>query len=89
MDTVGPFMLGAISMACAVAALFFFRFWRNTRDRFFLWFGASFLIESANRAIFALSGLRHEEAQVYYLIRLGSYALILWAIIEKNLPRRR
>ena len=83
-----PFLLGAIAMACAIAALFFFRFWRGTHDRFFLWFGCSFLIEALNRAHFALSGARHEEAALYYLIRLGSYGLILWAIVEKNLPRR-
>ncbi len=85
---LGAFLLGAIAMACAVASLLFLRFWRSTRDRFFLWFGASFLIEAVNRAIFALSGVRQEDAQIYYLIRLGSYILILWAIIEKNLPRR-
>ena len=85
----GAFVLGAIAMGCAIASLFFFRFWRATRDRFFLWFGASFLIEAINRAIFALSGVRQEEAQLYYLIRLVSYLLILWAVIEKNLPRHR
>ncbi|MGH8355328.1 MAG: DUF5985 family protein [Pseudomonas sp.] len=82
------FLLGAISMGCAVAALLFFRFWRRTGDRFFFYFGLAFLVEAANRAHFALSGARHEEAQLYYLIRLGSYGLILWAIIAKNLPRR-
>jgi hypothetical protein len=86
---LGTFLLGAIAMGCAIASLFFFRFWRGTRDRFFLWFGASFLIEAINRAIFALSGVRQEEAQLYYLIRLLSYLLILWAVIEKNLPRHR
>lgn len=82
------FLLGAIAMGCAVAALYFFRFWRGSGDRFFLWFGLSFLVEALNRTHFALSGARYEEAQLYYLIRLGSYGLILWAIIEKNLPRR-
>lgn len=82
------FLLGGITIACAVAALFFFRYWRGTHDRFFLWFGLSFLIEAVNRATFALSGARNEEAALYYLIRLASYGLILWAIIEKNLPRR-
>ena len=33
-------------------------------------------------------GARLEEARLYYLIRLASYLLILWAIVEKNLPRR-
>jgi hypothetical protein len=65
----------------------FFRFWRTTRDRFFLCFALSFLIEAANRAMFALTGWRQEEAGLYYLIRLGSYLLILWAIFVKNFPR--
>lgn len=83
------FLLGAISMGCAVAALLFLRFWHQSGDRFFLWFALSFLVESANRAVFAMGGAVYEEAQVYYLIRLGAYALILWAIVEKNiLPRR-
>ncbi len=82
------FLLGAIAMGCAIAALYFFRFWRDSRDRFFLWFGLSFLIEAINRAVFAYGGAVYEEAQLYYLIRLGSYGLILWAILEKNLPRR-
>ena len=82
------FLLGAIAMGCAIAALLFLRFWRDSRDRLFLYFALSFLVEAFNRAIFALNGARLEEARLYYLIRLGSYLLILWAIIEKNLPRR-
>ena len=72
------FLLGAIAMACAVAALYFF-----------LYFGLSFLIEAINRTIFALGGVYDEEAGLYYLIRLGSYLLILWAIFAKNFPRRK
>jgi hypothetical protein len=84
------FLLGAIAMGCAIAALLFLRFWRDTRDRLFLYFALSFLIEAFNRAIFALNGASLEEARLYYLIRLASYLLILWAIIEKNLrPRPR
>jgi len=83
------FLLGAIAMGCLVAALFFFRFWRRSGDRLFLYFGLSFLIEAVNRTHFALSGARYEEAPLYYLIRLVSYGLILLAIVAKNLPRRR
>ena len=36
MMNVNAVMLGAIAMASLVAALFFLRFWKNTRDRFFL-----------------------------------------------------
>jgi hypothetical protein len=82
------FLLGAIAMGCATAALLFLRFWRSTGDRLFFYFALSFVVEAANRAIFALNGARSEDATLYYLIRLGAYLLILWAIVEKNLPRR-
>ena len=83
------FLLGAIAMGSAVAALLFLRFWRQTRDRLFLYFSASFLLEAVNRTLFAWNGAHSEEATLYYLVRLLAYGLILWAIIEKNLRRHR
>lgn len=49
-------LLGAISMASLVAGLFFLRFWRDTGDRFFLFFAVAFLVEGVNRAALGLSG---------------------------------
>ena len=83
------FLLGAIAMGSAIAALLFLRFWRQTRDRLFLYFGASFLLEAVNRTLFAWNGAHSEEATLYYLVRLLAYGLILWAIVEKNLRRPR
>jgi hypothetical protein len=83
------FLLGAVAMGSAVAALMFLRFWRQTRDRLFLYFSASFLLEAVNRALFAWNGAHSEEATLYYLVRLLAYGLILWAIVEKNLQRPR
>ncbi len=83
-------LIGAIAVASLVAALFFFRFWRTTRDRFFLLFALSFLIEGVNRVMLFESVGLDEDAPVYYLIRLIAYGLILAAIIGKNRePRRR
>lgn len=86
---MNQFLLGAISMGSAVVALLFLRFWKQSRDRLFLYFAASFLLEAINRALFAYNGAHSEEATLYYLVRLLSYALILWAIVEKNLVRPR
>ena len=83
------FLLGAIAMGSAVAALLFLRYWRRTGDRLFLYFSASFLLEAVNRALFAWNGAHSEEATLYYLVRLLAYGLILWAIVEKNLRRAR
>jgi len=80
-------MMGAIAAGSAVAGLFFFRFWRHTRDRFFLFFAASFWIESINRLALGLWANASETAPVFYGIRLVSYGLILLAIWQKNRPR--
>jgi hypothetical protein len=42
-------LTGAIAVGWLLAGLFFFRFWRHTRDRFFLWFALSFWLEAGNR----------------------------------------
>lgn len=82
------FMLGMISMGFAVAALFFLRFWRSSRDRLFLYFAIAFGLESVNRALFAWNASRSEEVTLYFSLRLVAFLLILWAIVEKNLARR-
>lgn len=81
------FMLGMISMGFAVAALLFLRFWRSSQDRLFLYFAVAFGLEAANRALFAWNGARSEEVTLYFTLRLISFALILWAIIDKNSAR--
>lgn len=89
MISLNAMLAGAIAMASATISLFFFRFWRSTRDRFFLFFGMSFLLEAANRILLALTNLQGEDAPAYYLIRLVAYALILFAIVDKNRGRPR
>ncbi|MDQ3273385.1 MAG: DUF5985 family protein [Pseudomonadota bacterium] len=78
------FLSGAIALASLVAGLFFFRFWWKTRDRFFLYFAASFCLEAVNRSYMVAAGEIREEFMVYYVIRLISYSLILVAIWDKN-----
>jgi uncharacterized membrane protein HdeD (DUF308 family) len=87
--SVTNMLTGAIAMASTVIALFFLRFWRSTRDRFFLYFALSFGIEGAHRVYSALSYQENEDSPLHYLIRLLAYGLILWAILEKNLPERK
>ncbi|MDQ9171627.1 DUF5985 family protein [Oxalobacteraceae bacterium R-40] len=81
--------IGAIAMASLVISLFFLRFWKTTRDRFFLFFAASFLLEAINRIMTGISVLQNEESPLYYLIRLIAYSLIIIAIIDKNKTRNK
>lgn len=81
---------GAIAMASLIIALFFLRFWRTSGDRFFLYFALSFLVQAIHRVYAALPTVSgHEDAPLHYLMRLLAYLLILWAVFEKNWPRRK
>lgn len=89
MDAWNRLLLGAIGMALLVCGLFFLRFWREGRDRFFLLFALSLLIEAINRFALGLSPRPSEGAAGIYLVRLLSFLLILIAIIDKNRSARR
>lgn len=86
-EHLAPLLVGMIACASLTAALFFLRFWRHTRDRFFVFFALSFAIEGVNRVVLYLFVGPNEEAPVYYLVRLVAYGLIVAAIADKN--RRR
>ncbi|TXF98961.1 DUF5985 family protein [Massilia arenae] len=82
-------LAGAIAMASLIIALFFLRFWRASGDRFFLYFALSFGIEGLHRVYAVMRDSGGEDSPLHYLIRLLAYGLILWAILEKNLPRKK
>lgn len=81
---MNQFLMGAIAIGSFAAGLFFLRFWRSTRDRFFLYLMLSFWIEAGNRIAIAWTGSFNEDSPVFYSIRLLSYGLILAAIWHKN-----
>lgn len=83
-NPVTSLVSGLLVMGYAVAGLYFLRFWRETRDRFFLLFALSFWIEGANRFVLARYVGPNEDAPVYYLVRLVAYGLIIAAIVMKN-----
>jgi hypothetical protein len=81
-------LTGAIALASMAIGVFFIRFWRSTRDRFFLYFALSFWIEALNRIRIGIADPAHEDTAGYYLIRLLAYGLILTAVWEKNRRRK-
>ncbi len=82
-------LTGAIAMGSIIIALFFLRFWRDSGDRFFLYFALSFFIEGLHRVYSTLHDHGGEDSPAHYVIRVLAYGLILWAILEKNLPREK
>jgi hypothetical protein len=81
---LASFVLGALAMASLVAALFFARFYRDTRDPLFLYFAAAFGLEAVNRTLLAFSPAPNEADPRLYLVRAFAYSLILFGIYQKN-----
>jgi hypothetical protein len=85
-----PALMGAVAMASFVAATFFLRFWRQTRDSFFLLFSIAFALDAATRLVLALSSHVSDETEpLYYSARLVTFGLIIVAIVMKNRSARR
>jgi hypothetical protein len=74
---------GMLAMGYAVAALFFYRFWSQTRDRLFAFFCASFLLLAVQRAVLPFVSA-YEWRVALYALRLAAFALIVVAIGEKS-----
>lgn len=78
------FFHGMTAMGCALVALFFLRFWRQSLDRFFLLFAFAFFILSADYSILGLATFATEWRPYVYGVRLLAFALIIAAIVDKN-----
>jgi hypothetical protein len=77
-------MQGAVAMASLIASLFFIRFWRVTRDRFFLFFAVSFALLGVNRIMMGFGDFTSEHEPYIYLIRLLAFLIIIAGIADKN-----
>jgi hypothetical protein len=88
MIELNTFLRGAIAMGHAVAALFFLRFYVQSRDALFLMFCIAFALLGSIRVGMLFVADPMEQDYLYWL-RLAAYALILCAIVTKNLPSER
>lgn len=79
------FLSGAVTLGYLLAAAFFLSFWRKTADRFFLTFGAAFVLFAFNQGLAYALAVVSEPASWVYALRVLGFALIIFAIIEKNL----
>jgi hypothetical protein len=78
---------GAVAMATVIAALFFLKFWTQTRDRFFILFSIAFAVDALTRTLIAFDQVPDEQEPLYYGARLITFGLILAAIVDKNRKR--
>lgn len=77
-------LAGGSALAAAAIALYFMRFWRQTRDSFFALFALAFVMFVVNRALVAVVDDEHQSEPWLYLPRLFAFLLIIAAIVYKN-----
>ena len=86
--SASSFLSGAIMLGFWAIGLFFFRFWRKTRDGLFAAFAAAFWVLGIERIVLLLTDPEHEMRPLVYLIRFFAFLLIAVAIFYKNRARR-
>ena len=84
-DLLLSYLNGGIAIAALAVGLVFLKFWRVSRDRFFIFFAAAFwafALGATLRTIFATTG-EHGHF-VFLLPRLLGFVIIVVAILDKN-----
>jgi hypothetical protein len=80
---------GALLFAYLLAGVYFWRFWRKTREPLFSMFALAFWLFAVNTGVVALLGDADERTAPAYALRVLGFLLILIAIISKNLTGPR
>jgi len=80
------FMQGGVAACFILGGLFFFRFWRETRDQLFILFASSFWIQAGVRITLSFTDEPEEHAYLY-MLRLLAFLMIVAAILLKNIKR--
>ena len=78
------FLSGVLASACLMIALTFLRFYVKSRDRLFLCFSFAFLVFAVERVFISMKHFPDERGGEVIVMRLISFLIILWAIIDKN-----
>jgi len=86
MTTLLATMYGSLIAMCAVAVLFFLRYWWLTRDRFFVWFAFAFVAFGVNWALVVSDAAEHTP--YIYVVRFVGFLAIIAGIARKNRERQ-
>jgi hypothetical protein len=78
------FLQGAVAMGCAIAGLFFLRFWKDSGDRLFIRFALAFWLLAVSYVLLGVVRFATEWRVYVFVLRLVAFSLILYAIFDKN-----
>ena len=88
-EALPNFLGGAIVFGYVLIGLFFLKFWRRTRDRFFSYFAIAFSMLALGRVIEAITRTNETTTPYVYVFRLIAFVIIICAIMHKNLSSKK
>jgi len=86
--TLPTFLSGLFAMGLGVIGILFLRFWRQTGDGLFRYFAVAFWLMAIEQTARAFFRQAPEIEGRFYLLRLAAFALILFAILRKNMSSK-
>jgi hypothetical protein len=78
------YLHGASTMGCLVIGLVFLKYWRVSRDRFFIFFMSAFWVFALGWGMRAFVPSAGDHGHFVYVPRLLGFLLILAGIFDKN-----
>jgi len=81
---VTVFFQGIASMGAYASGVFFFRFWRQSRDPLFCYFGCAFCLFGLSWTLLGLFSPAEDTRPYIYGIRLIAFLAIIAGTIYKN-----
>jgi hypothetical protein len=77
-------LAGALVASYSIIAVFFLKFWVESRDRLFALFSLAFAVLMLQRLALSFTRETMEDQTIFYLMRLAAFLIIGFAIIDKN-----
>ena len=79
------FLSGAVTTGYLVAGGFFLRYWHKTDERLFLYVAIAFGLFAVNQGLASALAVISEPTSLVYILRVLGFAIIIAAIVDKNL----
>ena len=79
-----PFLQAVSATAAWINGVFFWRFWRQSRDQLFAMFAIAFWLLAASWAILSVFNPQGEPLPYVYALRLLAFLVLIAGIVQKN-----
>jgi hypothetical protein len=78
------FLQAVAATAAWLNGVFFWRFWRQSRDQLFALFAIAFWLLAASWAILSVFNPQGESVPYVYALRLLAFVVLIGGIVQKN-----